>query len=683
MGEFRFTRFFLPYFIHSFSTSIKFMTFKKSMLKAAVLFAGTSLCAIPALADVNTKPFTVPEISSWKGGEGHFIPTPSTRIVTNGKDQQANRIALMLGQDYTTLTGTSIPVELGTKSKKGDITLQIKKDAKANAESYSIAVTPNGVTVTAPTEQGLYWATRTLLQMSELSEDLSLPVGRIADQPEFAIRGFMIDCGRKYIPMEYLYALVDAMAYYKMNTLHVHLNDNGFKYYFDDDWDKTQAAFRMESSNFPELTARDGSYTKDEFRKFIEDASQKGVEIIPEIDFPAHSLSFTRLKPEIASTGRNGRDHLDINKPETHEFLETLLEEYIGGENPVFAGPRFHIGTDEYQGDSLTMEQFRGFTDRYIKFTEKHGKKPAIWGSLTHAKGQTPVKSEGVLMYGWSNGYANPRDMIKQGYRMVSIPDGYVYIVPNAGYYYDYLNNPFLYEKWTPANIGGTVFTGDTIKQIEGGMFAVWNDHPNNGITVKDIHHRVMHSLPTMAAKTWSADKVTVPFAEFDSLSHKLSEAPGLNYLARYGQEPTVVFEQAVVTPGSTMPIAEIGYPYTIEFDIEGAEETKGTKLFESPYAIFWLSDPISGNLAFSREDHLNTFRQDVRPGKKLHVKITGTNKNTTLYVNDKLVDDMNVRWVSYNGGKNKMAQVRTLFFPLQNAGNFNSKITNLKVSNF
>lgn len=660
-----------------------FMNFKKSMLKAAALFAGSALFAVTAMAEVNPKPFTVPEISSWKGGEGHFVPTPATRIVTDGKDGQTDRIAAMFARDYTALTGNSLIVETGAKARKGDISFRIKEDKKADAESYTLVVRPDGVTVTAPAWQGLFWATRTLLQMSELSDDLSLPAGTATDRPEFSLRGFMIDCGRKYIPMEYLYVLVDAMSYYKMNTLHVHLNDNGFKYYFDDDWDKTQAAFRMESGSFPELTARDGSYTKAEFRKFISDAALKGVEIIPEIDIPAHSLAFTRLKPELAGTGQNGRDHLDINKPETHEFLETLLEEYIGGDDPVFAGPRFHIGTDEYQGDSLTLEQFRAFTDRYIKFTEKHGKKPAIWGSLTHAKGQTPVQTEGVLMYGWSNGYADPADMIRQGYRMVSIPDSYVYIVPVAGYYYDYLNNPFLYEKWTPANIGGAVFTGDDLRQIEGGMFAVWNDHPNNGITVKDIHHRIMHSLPVIAAKTWNADRVTVPFAEFDSLSSRLSEAPGLDYLARCGHEPAVVLELAEVAPGSVLPIAEIGYPYTVEFEIEGAEEAKGTKLFESPYATFWLSDPVSGNLAFSREEHLNTFRQNILPGEKLRVRITGTNKGTALYVNDRLVDDLNIRWVSYNGGKNKMAQVRTLFFPLQNACDFNSRITNLKVSNF
>lgn len=664
------------------------MSFTNSFIKAAVMCCGVAFCATPALADVNAKPFTVPEVSTWKGGKGKFIPSSSSRIVTDAKDPAAARIAQMLSQDYTTLTGSSIAAAPGVKAKKGDITLKIKPDKKAKAESYSIAITPAGVVVTAPTEQGLFWATRTLLQMSELSGDLSLPVGVINDSPEFALRGFLIDCGRKYIPMDYLYALVDAMSYYKMNTLHVHLNDNGFKYHYDNDWDKTQAAFRMESSNFPELTARDGSYTKQEYRDLVAYAASKGVEIIPEIDIPAHSLAFTRLKPEIASTGRNGRDHLDINKPETHEFLETLLEEYIGGEDPVFSGRRFHIGTDEYQGDSLTMEQFRAFTDRYITFTKNHGKEPVIWGSLTHAKGQTPVQSEGVLMYGWSNGYAKPRDMIQQGFRMVSIPDGYVYIVPGAGYYYDYLNTQMLYNNWTPANIGGVVFTGDTINQIEGGMFAVWNDHPNNGITVKDIHHRVMSALPTMAAKTWSADKVTVPYEEFDSQSKHLSEAPGVNYLAQFGLEPITVLESASVTPGQKMAIEEIGYPYTIEFDIVGAGEQLGTKLFESLNATFWLSDPISGQMAFSREGHLNTFRQNILPGEKLHVKLTGTNTNTKLYINGKLVDDLGVSWIYHVEGdskeaKRKMAQVRTLFFPLTQAGNFNSQISNLKVQNF
>ncbi len=665
------------------------MTLKKTLI-AAMLIIGSALANA-----TNPKPFTVPEVSNWKGGEGSFTPALQTaRIVADPKSTEAQNVARLFSQDYTTMCGTALPV-VAEKAKKGDISLQIKKDKKAGTEAYTIKITPDGVTLTAPTEQGLYWATRTLLQLTENSEDgISLPVGTITDSPAFGMRGFMIDCGRKYIPMDYLYALVNTMSYYKMNTLAVHLNDNGFPRYYDNDWSKTQAAFRLESETFPGLTARDGSYTKREFRNFIAYAKSKGVEIIPEIDVPAHSLAFTRFKPEIASTGRNGFDHLDITKPETHRFIEQLFTEYLEGPDPVFSGPRFNIGTDEYQGDSLTMEQFRGFTDHFIRFVEKFDKQPMVWGSLTHAKGKTPVKVDNVLMFCWSNGYANPKEMLKLGYDVVSIPDGWVYIVPKAGYYYDYLNTDLIYNHWTPANIGGHVFSGDTINQIKGGMFAVWNDVPSNGITVKDIAHRVMAALPTMAAKTWSADKTTVPYKEFISRSSHMMEAPGVNYLGRYGNhdEATEVLNLGVVNPGQKLPIPEIGYDYTVEFDITGADEAKGTKLFESPYATFWLSDPVTGNMGYSREDKLYTYRQNILPGEKLHIKITGNNAGTKLYVNDKLVDDMNVLWFKYSRpnaegrlqpvGGYESSLVRTLVFPLDKAGDFKSKVTNFRVIN-
>lgn len=664
------------------------MTLKKTLITAAWLL-GTAL----AFA-VNPKPFTVPEIQQWEGGEGTFIPGINTRIITDTKDARVAEIAHLYSQDYAAMTGTALAVANG-KSQNGDIVLKIKKSKKADKESYNIKITSKGITVTAADEQGLYWATRTLLQLTELAADgMALPIGEITDAPNYAMRGFMIDTGRKFIPMDYLYDLVNTMSYYKMNTLHIHLNDNGFPRFYDNDWTKTQAAFRMESEKFPGLTARDGSYTKAEFRNFVNYAKTKGVEIIPEIDVPAHSLAFTLYKPELASKGRNGFDHLDIENPATYEFLDTLIAEYIGGPNPAFPGPIFHIGTDEYQGDSITMEKFRAFTDRYIKYTESFGKKPAIWGSLSHAKGQTPVQVDNVLMYGWSNGYANPADMIKLGYQMISIPDGYVYIVPEAGYYYNYLNNELIYNNWSPRNIGGYIVPDEDLHKVSGGMFAVWNDTPNNGLTVKDIAHRVMHSLPTMAAKTWSGDAVTVPYEEFIAKSSKMMEAPGVNYLARYGNpdQPVEILKLGVVPVGATLPIPEIGYDYTVEFDIEGAAEEKGTKLFESPNAVFWLSDPVTGRFAYSRDDDMFTFRQNILPGEKLHVKVTGNNKGTKLYVNGKLIDDMNIRWHSYfvlnekgeltPASGYKLAEVRTLVFPLHKAGQFNSKVTNLRVVN-
>ena len=273
--------------------------------------------------------------------------------------------------------------------------------------------------------------------------------------------------------------------------------------------------------------------------------------------------------------------------------------------------------------------------------------------------------------------------MLDLGYDVVSIPDGYTYIVPACGYYYDYLNTPMLYEKWTPALVGGKVNIGEKHPQLKGGMFAVWNDQPDNGITVKDIHHRIMAALPTMAAKTWDGVNVTFPYEVFAEKSAALSEAPGVNYLGRQGKQKGVVLEMAQVNPGTSLPLEEIGYNYTVDFDIDGADEAKGTVLFESPAATVWLSDPIGGTMAYSREGYLNNFRQDIRKGDKMHVTITGDNEGTQLYVNGKLVDDMSRRWMRFADSNRKMSQVRTLVFPLAKAGNFKSRISNLKVRNY
>ena len=97
-----------------------------------------------------------------------------------------------------------------------------------------------------------------------------------------------------------------------------------------------------------------------------------------------------------------------------------------------------------------------------------------------------------------------PDSMHALGYQLVSILDGLTYIVPAAGYYYDYLNVPNLYRLWTPAVIGDKRFP-ERDPQIEGGMFAVWNDIIGNGIAVADIHHRLMPALQVIAEKTWAA----------------------------------------------------------------------------------------------------------------------------------------------------------------------------------
>lgn len=670
------------------------MTNLFSSKKILALAACCMLSAGALWADINPKPFVVPELKTWSGAEGQTAL--SGRIVV--KNAKLKAVAAALAADYKEMFGKELTIVNGA-TKGGDVVLSLKKNKALGDEGYTMNV-GSAVEITAATERGAFWATRTLLQIAEQHKDGNLPKGKTTDVPEYKLRGFMIDCGRKFIPMSYLRDLAKIMAYYKMNTLQVHLNDNGFRQYFGGDWNKTQAAFRLECDTYPGLTAKDGSYSKQEFIDFQKLAEQNGVEVIPEIDAPAHSLAFTQYKNEIGSK-EYGMDHLDLFNPETYKFMDGLWKEYIGGKNPVFIGKRVHIGTDEYSNAKKdVVEKFREFTDHYIKYVESFGKQAVVWGALTHANGDTKVKNKGVLMDIWYNGYADPVEMKKQGYKLVSIPDGLVYIVPAAGYYYDYLNCQYLYEHWTPAVIGNKTFE-ENDPMIEGGMFAVWNDHAGNGISTKDVHHRVYPALQTLAVKCWTGKDTKLPYAEFDSKRAELSEAPGVNELGRLGKPGSVVLEKATVNAGETLNAEEIGYNYAVTFTVDGKQEANGTELFRSANAVVYLADPEQGKLGFERDGYRNLFNYRIPAGEKHTITIEGTNKMTRLLVDGAVKEELGPKTLYVMREQDRahyqvkgtytyepvvyqptdqIYYQRTLVFPLRKAGNFKSAITNLKV---
>lgn len=670
------------------------MTNLFSSKKILALATCCMLSAGALWADINPKPFVVPELKTWSGAEGQTAL--SGRIVV--KNAKLKAVAAALAADYKEMFGKELTIVNGA-TKGGDVVLSLKKDKALGDEGYTMNV-GSAVEITAATERGAFWATRTLLQIAEQHKDGNLPKGKTTDVPEYKLRGFMIDCGRKFIPMSYLRDLAKIMAYYKMNTLQVHLNDNGFRQYFGGDWNKTQAAFRLECDTYPGLTAKDGSYSKQEFIDFQKLAEQNGVEVIPEIDAPAHSLAFTQYKNEIGSK-EYGMDHLDLFNPETYKFMDGLWKEYIGGKNPVFIGKRVHIGTDEYSNAKKdVVEKFREFTDHYIKYVESFGKQAVVWGALTHANGDTKVKNKGVLMDIWYNGYADPVEMKKQGYKLVSIPDGLVYIVPAAGYYYDYLNCQYLYEHWTPAVIGNKTFE-ENDPMIEGGMFAVWNDHAGNGISTKDVHHRVYPALQTLAVKCWTGKDTRLPYAEFDSKRAELSEAPGVNELGRLGKPGSVVLEKATVNAGETLNAEEIGYNYAVTFTVDGKQEANGTELFRSANAVVYLADPEQGKLGFERDGYRNLFNYRIPAGEKHTITIEGTNKMTRLLVDGAVKEELGPKTLYVMRDQDRahyqvkgtytyepvvyqptdqIYYQRTLVFPLRKAGNFKSTITNLKV---
>ena len=669
------------------------MNYKTFLFTLFLYFAGFSMfngqCSM-ALA----QPLCIPDFQDMKATEGTVKSADFTSIAYD--DTSLQTVADYLGKAWGTAQAP-----LQTSSRVGKLSNAIflsilpQKGAwrsKLGDEGYRLTISPKGITIQASTPKGALWGTQTLLQINQtyftkneagvITRGL-LPCGIITDKPDYPMRGMMLDVGRKFFPMSYLYSLVNILSYYKMNTLQLHLNDSGFKDQYNDSWDEAYAAFRMESDLFPGLTAIDGSYSKQEMRDFIRYAETMGVEIIPEFDAPAHSLAFTHYRPSLASEEFGG-DHLDLRNPEVIPFLDSLYAEYLGGPDPVFPCPRFHIGTDEYSNkDSAICERFRELIVHLCNTVKSYGKQPVFWGSLTHAKGVTPVPSDGVMMSMWYNGYADPREMHKQGFEMISIPDGWVYIVPAAGYYSDYLNRKRLYQKWEPALIANQRFEHQD-PLIKGGMFAVWNDIIKNGISVGDVHHRALQAIQVIAEKCWKADvdSTDAAWEVWQEFSKTLDDGPLSDELGRksMAERKELKPNTTIFNPkGSLFPIHQIGYPYSVEFTIDWTKEKPGTVLCKSERSTFYLSDPIKGMLGFSRDGYLFTFKYAGKAGKRETLRLEGDYQGISLYADGKLVERLNSDIGYKAGGKKTYKIVRTLVFPLQETGDFQSKITNFK----
>lgn len=659
------------------------------ILKRIFILVCIIMISMPSPAR-NTCPRVIPAIKQWDGAKGGLILNKQGRIVMNPSDEAIlSSTAVILAEDLNKLLGWKYEVTAG-KPQKNDIFISIsEQDEQLGKEGYVLSIN-RYVSIDAPTARGVFWGTRTLLQMLYM-QDAELPKGVARDWPEFPNRGFMLDVGRKFFSLEYLKQQIKVLSFYKMNEFQIHLNDNGFPQFFDNDWKRTYAAFRLESDRFPGLTAKDGSYTKDEFMELQKMAREYGVNIIPEIDIPAHSLAFTHYKPELASR-EYGMDHLDIYKEETYNFVDSLLDEYLSGDEPVFIGPDVHIGTDEY--NKKEAEQYRYFTDRYLKYVAGYGKSPRMWGGLKWLPGETPVTSEGVTVNAWSYDWIDPITSLKDGYKLINTCDTYLYIVPGAGYYREFLDHQWLYETWTPWKMNRKQTLPEGTPGVLGAMFAVWNDHCGNGISEQDVYYRSFPALQVMAERLWKGDnQKIVPYHEFEELCKTMPEAPGVNLLGRI--EESIILDKEVILDGKEVvqtELEEVGYPYTISFSIYPDEDQNNSGiLFKGPHSTVYTNWENTGHIAFTRDGYAFEFGSfHLNTGEWTDITIKGDWKGTSLYVNGELKERLEGRIKRvYNPKYNRLENMpiqETLIFPLKYIGDdingFKGRIKNININN-
>ena len=654
--------------------------------------------ADPAAENANPKPATIPTILQWKGSKGEWKPGPQIRVYN------ANNAALPNAKDFCHELRSLFPtskVKLVNDAKQADICLSLLSEASLQAnEAYTMKITPDKIRIIGHSPTGTYWGTRTLLQI--LAHQGAVPCGEAADFPRYAVRGCMLDIARTHYSLQDLRDLVDLMAWYKMNDLHLVINNNYIFHenYVDtgrDPLKESYAAFRLESKvkgkDGTPLTAQDLSYSKKDFRALINYAKERGVNIVPEFDTPGHALSFTRVRPDLIyqgpmrNHGKRRCEMLDAANPETLQFVKGVFDEYLLKDKklgrPVFDGCVIHVGSDEFFG---AAEDYRKYTNGVLSHVLKRGYTPRVWGSLSAKKGKTPVVSKGVQMNIWSKDWMLPQEAINQGYDIINTFDRDLYIVPFANYYRMDRNHKGIYENWQPNKMWNQQIPAGH-PQLLGATFAVWNDLcdiRHRGYGMLDIWDLLAGSMNTLCAKLWGAQQQAIPFDRHRALAQSIGHGPSLTPQKNNnnwqpitpGKLPTALRRQGVRPP----------YHLTIQ----GLKLTKATPgqeqaLLSGPDGVL-LGVMKDGTIGFRRADGME-FSWDAKlpEGREVKLELIATLGKTRLFIDGKEIEKMtlnNYNSIDENFNKRTRDIISTFILPAKTLGEtFQGTIKNLQLT--
>jgi hexosaminidase len=480
-----------------------------------------------ALIYPNTAPQIIPSLREWHGGTGSFTLGMASRIdVDPAFSVQLQETAHVFQGDLFDETGHPLRVVTSSAPAAGDFFLTLKnRDSGIGNEGYLFQV-GDSVVISAHTSAGIFYGTRTALQIL-LQDPTRIHIGKgmARDYPKYKVRGFMLDVGRKFFSIGALEDYVKIMSWYKMNVFHLHLNDNEIDAGKDPDWMHKYAAFRLNSDRFKGLAAKDGSYTRNDMRELQDVARQHAVTIMPEIDAPAHALALTQFRSDLASQ-KYSKEFLNLDIPSTYTFMNALWDEFL----PWFDTTQVHIGADEYALSDA--DKYRQFINTYDLYLKSKGKTTEMWGSLTKMSSSVAVNKD-IVIDVWDNQWANPVEMVKQGFQVVNVSDNLLYIVPKAGYFHDYLDTKLLYEKWEPyifnlSDPGLNLSPNDP--HLLGGMFAVWNDKLGSVVSDLDVYERVKPAMPTLGEKMWSGTTAGTTYEQFQKLAANIGVAPGTSF---------------------------------------------------------------------------------------------------------------------------------------------------------
>jgi hexosaminidase len=585
---------------------------RRTWIVAAFLPALT----VPGCGTDASAPSLIPVPEHVQVRSGEFRPNESTALsVSDASDPELAALAELVAAEVREATG--LPVPAGERAANS-IRLVLDPDVStgtpasnsplAREESYLLSVDGSGIEVRAATHAGLFYGTRTLLQLlpaAPTADGDAVPALEIRDEPRFVYRGLHLDVGRHYFPPEFIKRYIDLLARYKLNVFHWHLTeDQGWRLQVDRYPRLAEVgAWRDETileKNFDPYIGdgipHGGFYTKDEVREIVEYAAARYVTVIPEIEMPGHSVAALAAYPELActegpfevSTVWGVKEDIYCPHERAFEFLQGVLTEVM----ELFPSPYVHIGGDEapkrrWEESPVAQEVIRreGLADefelqswfirRIEGFLLAHDRRLIGWDEILEG-GLAPQ----ATVMSW-RGVGGGIEAARQGHDVIMTPTSHMYFD-----YYQSRN-----RDGEPLAIGGYVplelvysfepvpeeLTPADAARVLGPQGNVWTEYMK---TPGHVEYMAYPRALALAEVAWSAEGARDWDGFLERLPAELRrlDALGVNYRI---PEPSGL-EEDVLTLADTVRV-ELGSPLpggAIRFTLDGTDPGAGSTTY-------------------------------------------------------------------------------------------------------
>lgn len=513
------------------------------MRRAAALALAGSCAAVAAPAHAQApRPATVPALQEWRPADGRFALRRDAHVVVRGALRGEART---LAQDLAALQARPVRVRTRGPARTGDVVLvRDRGDGALGAEGYALRV-GRAFTITSPTTAGAFYGGRTLLQLVRGGDPI--PRGRGRDIPRYAQRGLMVDNGRVFFSRAWLEARVAQLADLKLNRLHLHFSDN--------------QGFRIRSTSHPEVVT-EPALSHDDLRRLVAVARRHHVTLVPELDAPGHLQAVLRAHPDkqlVNLAGQRQADKLDVTNPAARQLILDLVDELA----PLFPGPLWHAGADEYLGilstplDYALYPQLEAYADArhgpgangkdaVLDFVEelrqrvaRHGKRLQVWSDGIGGGAALRLHPDVGVMW-WEELHSPaPAALVAAGHEVL-----------NAGWWplYHVTGGPLkdlrapvaaMYEDWRPHQFSGPYSTRSllgagpptgTLDAREpaqlGATLQVWNDDPASPDAREEaVAAGIAPRLAVLAQRTWGSPDPAPGYTAFARLATRVTRS--------------------------------------------------------------------------------------------------------------------------------------------------------------